>query len=362
MVKENFDIPGERLKQLDALSPDKEIDLKEALCPHPLNLIRDAMRALHDDQVLKAVSDHEPTAIENAPGFCKRRGYPYRVIKEDGLWNIFIQKVEKQEPRLKVINVTKTFSSKNGNVRALDNINMTIRDGEFVCMVGSSGCGKSTLLNLIAGLDRPSGGKILADGERVKGPGADRVVVFQEGALFPWLTVIENVEFGLKLRNVEPKVRKALAYDYLKLVGLREGFHDSYVHQLSGGMKQRVALARALVMEPSILLMDEPFAALDIQTRESLQDELQRIWVESHKTIIFVTHNVEEAVLLGDRVLVFTKNPGRIKSEHDIDIDRPRKPGDAEVVLNTKWITDEIRETGQDIEQDDEDLRAVVRI
>jgi len=134
------------------------------------------------------------------------------------------------------------------------------------------------------------------------------------------------------------------------LVGLDDKFHNSYIHQLSGGMKQRVALARALVMEPSILLMDEPFAALDIQTRESLQEELQRIWVESHKTIIFVTHNVEEAVILGDRVLVFTKNPGRIKSEHDIEVERPRKPGNPEVFPNTKWITDEIREDGEDAE------------
>ncbi len=233
---------------------------------------------------------------------------------------------------------------------ALSDINLTIRDGEFVSIVGSSGCGKSTLLNLIAGLDKPTSGRILADGKRVEGPGADRVVVFQEGALFPWLTVVENVEFGLKLRRVAQKIRRELAYDYLKLVGLDDKFHNSYIHQLSGGMKQRVALARALVMEPSILLMDEPFAALDIQTRESLQEELQRIWVESHKTIIFVTHNVEEAVILGDRVLVFTKNPGRIKSEHDIEIERPRKPGNPEVFLNTKWITDEIREDGEDAE------------
>jgi NitT/TauT family transport system ATP-binding protein len=176
-------------------------------------------------------------------------------------------------------------------------------------------------------------------------------VVFQEGALFPWLTVTENVEFGLKLRKVAPKIRKELARDYLTLVGIKENFHNSCVHELSGGMKQRVALARALVMEPAILLMDEPFAALDIQTRESLQDELQRIWVESHKTIIFVTHNVEEAVILGDRVLVFTKNPGRIKSEHEIEIERPRKPGHPEVFLYTKWITDEIKDDGDAVDE-----------
>jgi NitT/TauT family transport system ATP-binding protein len=340
----------EEVRKFDSLKPEKVVDLREAICPHPLNVIRDTLRDLGDKAVLLAVSDHEPTALENAPRFCERRGYPYRVVEQEGIWNIFIQKIEEKEPRLKVENVSKIFNTGHGKVSALSDINLTIRDGEFVSIVGSSGCGKSTLLNLIAGLDRPSKGQILANGKRVDGPGSDRVVVFQEGALFPWLTVTENVEFGLKLRRVARKIRRELAYDYLKLIGLDDKFHNSYIHQLSGGMKQRVALARALVMEPSILLMDEPFAALDIQTRESLQEELQRIWVESHKTIIFVTHNVEEAVILGDRVLVFTKNPGRIKSEHDIEIERPRKPGNPEVFLNTKWITDEIREEGEDSE------------
>lgn len=338
----------EEVRKFDSLKPEKVIDIRNAICPHPLNIIRDTIREVSDNAVLLAISDHEATALENAPRFCERRGYPYHVVELEGLWNIFIQKLEKKEARLKVENVSKVFNTKEGRVTALSDINLTIREGEFVSIVGSSGCGKSTLLNLIAGLDKPSSGLILANGKRVEGPGSDRVVVFQEGALFPWLTVTENVEFGLKLRRVAPKIRRELAYDYLKLVGLDKKFHNSYIHQLSGGMKQRVALARALVMEPSILLMDEPFAALDIQTRESLQEELQRIWVESHKTIIFVTHNVEEAVILGDRVLVFTKNPGRIKSEHDIEIDRPRKPGNPNVFLNTKWITDEIREDGED--------------
>ena len=338
----------ETLKKLEVLKPDKVIDLRNAICPHPLNVIRDTIRALDDDAVLLAVSDHEATAHENAPRFCERRGYPYRVIEQEGLWNIFIQKKEKKEARLRVEGVSKVFNAKNGKVTALEDINLTIREGEFVSIVGSSGCGKSTLLNMIAGLDKPTSGRILAGGKRVEGPGSDRVVVFQEGGLFPWLNVAENVEFGLRLRRVAPKIRRELAYDYLRLVGLDDKFHKSYIHQLSGGMKQRVALARALVMEPSILLMDEPFAALDIQTRESLQEELQRIWVESHKTIIFVTHNVEEAVILGDRVLVFAKNPGRIKSEHDIEIERPRRPGNPEVFLITKWITDEIRVDGEE--------------
>ena len=337
-------------KKLDSLKPEKVIDLRQAICPHPLNVIRDTLRDLRENDVLLAVSDHEPTALENAPRFCERRGYPFRTVEQEGVWNIFIQKVEERDARLKVENVSKSFHSGDGKVSVLNDINLTIRDGEFVTIVGSSGCGKSTLLNLIAGLDKPTSGQIFANGKRVDGPGSDRVVVFQEGALFPWLTVRENVEFGLKLRKVAPKIRREMAQDYLKLVGLTENFHDASVHQLSGGMKQRVALARALVMEPAILLMDEPFAALDIQTRESLQDELQRIWVESHKTIIFVTHHVEEAVILGDRVLVFAKNPGRIKSEHEIDIERPRQPGHPEVFLYTKWITDEIRENGEAVD------------
>lgn len=334
----------EELKKLDELKPHKLIDLRGAVCPHPLNLIRDTVKNLKDREILQAVCDHEPTAKENAPRFCKRRGYPLRVIEQNGVWQIFIQKIEKTQPRLQVVNVSKLFKTNYGKVTALDNISLTIQEGEFVCIVGPSGCGKSTLLNLIAGLDKPTQGEIWSNGNRVTGPGSDRVVVFQEGALFPWLTVMHNVEFGLRLRNVAPNIRRTLALDYLKLVGLDEKFHNSFIHQLSGGMKQRVAIARALVMEPAILLMDEPFAALDVYTRETLQEELQNIWTESHKTIVFVTHNVQEAVLLGDRVIVFASNPGQVKAEYEIDIARPRKIDHPEVFLNTKWITDDIKE------------------
>jgi NitT/TauT family transport system ATP-binding protein len=253
-----------------------------------------------------------------------------------------------------VVNVSKAFKTSDGNFTALNDVNITIHQGEFVCLLGPSGCGKSTLLNLMAGLDKPTKGEIWSNGNRVNSPGSDRVVVFQEGALFPWLTVIQNVEFGLKILKVDTKIRKALALDYLKLVGLDEKFYNSFIHQLSGGMKQRVAIARALAMEPSVLLMDEPFAALDVYTRETLQEELQNIWSESHKTIVFVTHNVQEAVLLGDRVIVFGKNPGRIKSEYEIDIDRPRKIDDPEVFLNTKWITNDLREEIEAPDYEDE--------
>jgi NitT/TauT family transport system ATP-binding protein len=334
----------EDLKKLDELKPHKLIDLRGAVCPQPLNLIRDAIRSLKDKEILQAICDHEPTAMENTPRFCTRRGYPLKVIEQNGVWQIYILKIEKIEPRLRVLNVSKAFKTNQGKVTALDSIDLTIQEGEFVCIVGPSGCGKTTLLNMIAGLDKPNQGEIWSNGNRVTGPGSDRVVVFQEGALFPWLTVMQNVEFGLNLRNVSPNIRRTLALDYLKLVGLDEKFYNSYIHQLSGGMKQRVAIARALVMEPAILLMDEPFASLDVYTRETLHEELQNIWTESHKTIVFVTHNVQEAVLLGDRVIVFARNPGRIKAEYEIDITRPRKIDHPEVFLNTKWITDDLKE------------------
>jgi NitT/TauT family transport system ATP-binding protein len=340
----NDSLQMQGLKSLDEYKPNKIVDIRGAICPHPLNVIRDTIRNLADREILQAICDHEPTAKENAPRFCDRRGFPFKVIEQNGVWEIFIQKIEKTQPRLQVVNVSKVFRTNHGRVTALDNINLTIHVGEFVCLLGPSGCGKSTLLNLIAGLDKPTHGEIWSNGNRVNSPGSDRVVVFQEGALFPWLTVIQNVEFGLKLIKVSPKIRRTLALDYLKLVGLDEKFHDSFIHQISGGMKQRVAIARALAMEPSVLLMDEPFASLDVYTRETLQEELQNIWTESHKTIVFVTHNVQEAVLLGDRVIVFTKNPGRVKTEYELEITRPRKIEDPDVFLNTKWIRDDLKD------------------
>lgn len=343
MTNVDVTVQMEGLNTLDEFKPNKIIDIRGAICPHPLNVIRDTIRNLADREILQAICDHEPTAKENAPRFCDRRGFPFKVIEQNGVWQIFIQKIEKTQPRLRVVNVSKVFRTNHGRVTALEDINLTIHLGEFVCLLGPSGCGKSTLLNMIAGLDKPTHGEIWSNGNRVHSPGSDRVVVFQEGALFPWLTVIQNVEFGLKLIKVTPKIRRTLALDYLELVGLDEKFHDSFVHQLSGGMKQRVAIARALAMEPSVLLMDEPFAALDVYTRETLQEELQNIWTESHKTIVFVTHNVQEAVLLGDRVIVFTKNPGRIKTEYELEITRPRKIEDPDVFLNTKWITDDLK-------------------
>ena len=226
---------------------------------------------------------------------------------------------------------------------ALDHINLEVRSGEFLCVVGPSGCGKSTLLHLIAGLHAQTSGQILVEGKPVEGTGTDRILIFQELGLFPWLTVGENVEFGMKMKGVSRAEREAKTRYYLRLVHLSQ-FRDSYTHQLSGGMRQRVALARALATEPDVLLMDEPFAALDAQTRDLLHDELERIWAETGRTIIFVTHNVREAIRLGDRVVLLTFRPGRVKREFPIDLPRPRVLEDVHVAQAARAILDELRE------------------
>ena len=204
---------------------------------------------------------------------------------------------------------------------ALEDVTLDIGAGEFLVLVGPSGCGKSTLLDLLGGLSRPSSGRILLDGSPVTGPGLDRGLVFQQYALLPWRTARGNVEFGLEAKRVARRERARRAREYLELVGLA-GFEEHYPHELSGGMRQRVAIARSLAFDPEVLLMDEPFAALDAQTREALQDELLRIWTHTGKTVLFVTHSIDEAVYLGQRVAVMTSRPGRIKTVIDIDLDR----------------------------------------
>src|ERR1700723_3074379 len=226
---------------------------------------------------------------------------------------------------------------------ALDHINLQVHAGEFVCVVGPSGCGKSTLLHLIAGLQLQSSGHILIDGHVVQGPGTDRILIFQEHGLFPWLTVGKNVEFGMKMKGVPKAEREERTRYYLRLVHLAK-FEKSYIHQLSGGMRQRVAIARALATEPDVLLMDEPFAALDAQTRDLLHDELERIWSETGRTIIFVTHNVREAIRLGDRVVLLTFRPGRVKNEFPVALPRPRVLEDVDVARAAREILDELRE------------------
>src|SRR5277367_4210450 len=247
-------------------------------------------------------------------------------------------------PKVALDGIALSYKTTSGErLLALDNINLQVKPGEFLCIVGPSGCGKSTLLHLIAGLHQQTSGRILVDGTPVAGPGPDRILIFQELGLFPWLKVGGNVEFGLKMKNISKAEREERVQYYLRLVHLSK-FKDSYIHQLSGGMRQRVALARALATEPDVLLMDEPFAALDAQTRDLLHDELERIWAETGRTIIFVTHNVREAVRLGDRVALFTFRPGRIKREFSIDLPRPRQLEDVDVARASREILDDLRE------------------
>jgi NitT/TauT family transport system ATP-binding protein len=226
--------------------------------------------------------------------------------------------------KLSVCSIGKIFHhSHRESTPALEGLSFDVQAGEFVCILGPSGCGKTTLLNIIAGLDQPDSGTIKVDGKPVPGPGRDRVVIFQEAALFPWLNVYDNVAFGPACAGVGRKEQTQQVMRYLRMVGL-SGFRKAYTHELSGGMKQRVALARALALEPDILLMDEPFAALDAQTRDMLHLELQDIWAKTGKTIIFVTHNVREALVLGDRVLLLSARPGRLRKEFHCQLPRPR--------------------------------------
>jgi len=224
---------------------------------------------------------------------------------------------------LVIKNLSKKFSNRNSEFTALENINLTVKDGEFITILGPSGCGKTTLLRIVAGLETYTSGMVTLNGEMISGPGPKRGMVFQEYSLFPWKTVIGNVMFGLLMQKIPKNEAKEKALTYLELVGLSE-FENSYPYELSGGMKQRVAIARALANEPEVILMDEPFGALDAQTRNNLQKELLRIWEEEKRTIIFVTHSVDEAVFLSDRIIILSKRPGVVKKEIEINIPRPR--------------------------------------
>ncbi|MDC7291413.1 ABC transporter ATP-binding protein [Blautia schinkii] len=230
---------------------------------------------------------------------------------------------EERNIKVHIDNVKKIYSGRNGDMVALNGVSLDILDNEFICVVGPSGCGKSTLLNIIAGLLEPTSGTVEVDGVKVEGTGVDRGVVFQQYALFPWLTVRKNVEFGLKLQGKSQKERDEITMKYLRMVEL-EKFADSYPKELSGGMKQRVAIARAYAVNPSVLLMDEPFGALDAQTRTQLQTELLKTWEEEKKTCFFVTHDIEEAIVLATKVIIMSARPGRIKDIVPIDIPYPR--------------------------------------
>ncbi len=244
--------------------------------------------------------------------------------------------------KLEIKGIVKYFKHESHKLMALDGVNLKVEDGDFVCLVGPSGCGKSTLLRIIAGLETPDEGQVLFDGKPLTTTGPERIMVFQEGALFPWLKVQDNVEFGLKMAGIPKEERDQISKRYLDMMQLTK-FADSYTYQLSTGMKQRVAIARALVMDPDILLMDEPFASLDAQTRDLLLVEMQLIWEKTKKTILFVTHNVAEASVLGTKVAVFSNRPSKIKRLFSIDFKRPRLVEDENLLKVQQEILSELR-------------------
>ena len=241
---------------------------------------------------------------------------------------------EERVTKLKIDNVKKIYQTRKGEMTALNGVNLDIKENEFICVVGPSGCGKSTLLNIIAGLDTPTSGAVYIDGKKIEGTGTERGVVFQQYALFPWLTVLKNVMFGLKLQGKSDAEAKEIATKYIKMVQL-EDFVNHYPKELSGGMKQRVAIARAYAVKPEVLLMDEPFGALDAQTRTQLQTELLKTWESERKTCFFITHDVDEAIILAQRVIVMSARPGRIKDIVDIDIPYPR---DQETKMSPRFM------------------------
>jgi NitT/TauT family transport system ATP-binding protein len=252
--------------------------------------------------------------------------------------------MRKEALKLSVQSLTRIFHHYHReSTPALENLSFDVKAGQFICLLGPSGCGKTTLLHIIAGLEKADSGRVMMDGREITGPGRDRVVIFQEPALFPWLNVKDNVEFGMDCVGIPKHEQAKKVAEYLRLVGL-SSFRKAYTHELSGGMKQRVALARALALEPDILLMDEPFAALDAQTRDMLHTELQEIWQKTHKTILFVTHNVREALVLGDRVLLLSARPGRLKKEFQCNLPRPRHIEDLALVEAVREVLSDLRE------------------
>jgi NitT/TauT family transport system ATP-binding protein len=228
-----------------------------------------------------------------------------------------------QAEKLIISNLSKTFKQKERTIQALSDINLEVKDKEFVSILGASGCGKSTLLRIIGGLETPSAGKVSINGSEISEPGADRGMVFQSYTLFPWLTVQKNIEFGMREKGIQANEREKIAKEYIEIVGL-QGFEDVYPKALSGGMKQRVAIARALANDPEVILLDEPFGALDMQTRSLMQELLLDVWQKSQKTVILVTHDIDEAIFMADRVVVMESRPGKIKEIINVEFPRPR--------------------------------------
>jgi len=255
---------------------------------------------------------------------------------------------------LRIERVEKRYDSDGGDVLALQGVEAAVGEGEFVCLLGPSGCGKSTLLRIIAGLIPASAGRVLIGSQPVQGCGPDRAFVFQDYALFPWMTVQDNVGFGLAARGEPLEEQRRKAHELLKVVGLAP-FAEKYPHHLSGGMKQRVSIARALAVEPQILLMDEPFGALDAQTRSVMQDELLRIWARFRKTVVFVTHSISEALLLADTVLLMSARPGRVKSVLRVDLARPRDEGEPRMIeLRRRLLRELSDEIARSMQQENE--------
>ncbi len=261
---------------------------------------------------------------------------------------LFPRRARAGRPKIDVHDVGHHFA----RVVALHDVNVKIHAGEFVCLLGPSGCGKTTLLYALAGHIQPSGGRVSIDGVEVKGPAPDRLLVFQEPALFPWLTVRQNIVYPLRARGLTRREAADRASAFIPLVQL-EGFDDALPHQLSGGMRQRVQLARALAVDPAVLLMDEPFGALDAQTRSAMHQLLQQIWLRDRKTVVFVTHDVREALVLGDRVVVMAARPGRVLHDLDVRLPRPRDPDEPKLVELSRWIRAELRRTEAAAAQDE---------
>lgn len=329
---------------LKDLRPAKRLFVEHRDTAQILQMIEKDLMKLDEGRVLEVDAPLNIEGLENFSQYCHAQGFPMEVVFGSDSCRMFIQKGRKTyQTKLKLENVGKAFITENGDVGALEKISFEVGEGEFVCIVGPSGCGKSTLLYILAGLENADEGIILLDGQQISASGPDRVLIFQEPALFPWLNVIQNVAFGLKVKGISPKERLDKAKEYLQMVHLAK-FQNSYVHELSGGMKQRVAIARALALEPDVLLMDEPFSALDGETRRILHLELQEIWQKTKKTIVFVTHNLHEAICLADRVMLFTARPGRLKKQYHVDLARPRDDEDLQVVMITRQIKEELRE------------------
>lgn len=242
---------------------------------------------------------------------------------------------------LSIKDLNKAFPKDDAMMVAVDKFNLEVQNGEFICILGPSGCGKTTILRLVAGLETPTSGSMKIRGKEIKGPGSDRGMVFQEFGLFPWRTVRKNVEFGLEVHKLPESERTAISQKFIDLVGLT-GFENSHPNALSGGMKQRVGIARALANDPAVLLMDEPFGALDAQTRNQMQTELLQIWKQTKKTVLFVTHSVDEAVFLADRIVVMTARPGTVRDTWDVDLPRPRDRASSEFIALRKEILDEL--------------------